>query len=190
MILIVDNYDSFTYNLYHYFLSLGHETVVKGRDEIDIEYVKELKPDYIVLSPGPGTPREAKLPLEIIEVFKGKVPILGVCLGHQCIGYYFGAEIIKGKTPVHGKVHEIKHENKGVFCDIENPTKVTRYHSLVISRDHLPESLEITAETEDGEIMGIRHREYDIEGVQFHPEAVLTEHGMEMLRNFLRSRKQ
>lgn len=186
MVLIVDNFDSFTYNLYHYFLILGEETIVKGRDEITIEDIEEIKPDYIVLSPGPGNPREAKLPLQIIENFKGRIPILGVCLGHQCIGYYFGANIVEGNRPVHGKVHSINHNGMGVFKGLKNPLNVTRYHSLVISCDGLPTELEVTAETKDGEIMGIRHKKYNIEGVQFHPEAILTEAGLEMLKNFLR----
>ncbi|KRQ87913.1 Aminodeoxychorismate/anthranilate synthase component 2 [Caloramator mitchellensis] len=189
MVLIIDNFDSFTYNLYHYFLILGEEVLVKGRDEITIDEIKMLDPEYIVLSPGPGSPQEAMLPLEVIDCFKGKKPILGVCLGHQCIGHYFGGNIIKGKNPVHGKVHEIRHKNIGVFSELKNPLKVTRYHSLVISKDKLPEDLEITAETLEGEIMGVRHKKYLIEGVQFHPEAILTEHGIDMLRNFLRSGK-
>lgn len=188
MVLIIDNFDSFTYNLYHYFLILGEETIVKSRDEITIEEIKKLNPDYIVLSPGPGNPRDAKLPLEIIDSFKGIIPILGVCLGHQCIGHYFGANIIEGISPVHGKVHNISHQNKGLFRGIKNPLRVTRYHSLIISKKELPKELEITAETSEGEIMGIRHRKFNIEGVQFHPEAILTENGMDILKNFLRSK--
>lgn len=189
MVLIVDNYDSFTYNLYHYFLMLGEEVVVKGRDEITIEDIKKMNPDYIVLSPGPGTPEEAKLPLEILDKFKGKIPILGVCLGHQCIGHYFGANVTKGNSPVHGKVHKIKHSDKGVFRALKSPLNVTRYHSLVIDEGTLPKDLEVTARTEDGAIMGVKHKKYKIEGVQFHPEAILTEHGLDMLRNFLRGDK-
>jgi anthranilate synthase/aminodeoxychorismate synthase-like glutamine amidotransferase len=189
MVLIVDNYDSFTYNLYHYFLMLGEEVVVKGRDEITIENIEKMNPDYIVLSPGPGTPEEAKLPLDILDKFKGKTPILGVCLGHQCIGHYFGADVIKGKSPVHGKVHKIEHTDKGVFKELKNPLNVTRYHSLVINEETLPENLEVTARTEDGAIMGVKHKKYKIEGVQFHPEAILTEQGIDMLRNFLRGDK-
>jgi para-aminobenzoate synthetase component II len=188
MVLIVDNFDSFTYNLYHYFLILGENTLVKNRNEITIEEIKRLNPEYIVLSPGPGNPRDAKLPLEIIDVFKGEIPILGVCLGHQCIGYYFGANIIEGSRPVHGMVHSIKHDGKGVFRSLESPIVVTRYHSLVISRDNLPSTLEITSKTTDGVIMGIRHKEFNVEGVQFHPEAILTNRGMDMLKNFLRSK--
>lgn len=189
MVLIVDNYDSFTYNLYHYFLILGEETIVKNRDEITIEEIRKLRPDYIVLSPGPGSPRDAKLPLEIIHCFKGEIPILGVCLGHQCIGYYFGANIIEGFRPVHGKVHLIEHDGKGIFNEIKSPLNVTRYHSLVISREKLPSELIVTSESRSGEIMGIRHIKYNIEGVQFHPEAILTEGGMEMLKNFLMTSK-
>lgn len=186
MVLIVDNYDSFTYNLFHYFLILGQETIVKSRDEITIDDVERLNPDYIVLSPGPGRPDESVLSLEILDRYKGKIPILGVCLGHQCIGHYFGANVIKGKSPVHGKVHKINHENKGMFYGLKNPLNVTRYHSLVIDEKTLPECLEVTARTLEGEIMGVRHKEFCIEGVQFHPEAILTEHGLDMLQNFLR----
>jgi para-aminobenzoate synthetase component II len=186
MVLIIDNFDSFTYNLYHYFLILGEETIVKNRDEIMIEDIKALKPNYIVLSPGPGNPTAAKLPLAIIDQFKGQIPILGVCLGHQCIGHYFGAKVVEGDKPVHGKVFDIAHDGRGVYEGLDNPIKVTRYHSLVISRNDFPKELEITSKTEDGVIMGIRHRKYDIEGVQFHPEAILTENGLSMLRNFLR----
>lgn len=189
MVLIIDNFDSFTYNLYHYFLILGQDVLVKGRHEIDIRDVKNINPDYIVLSPGPGSPEEAILPLEVIDKFKGEIPILGVCLGHQCIGHYFGGKVVKGLRPVHGKVHEINHFNKGVFKNLKNPLKVTRYHSLVVSKEDLPDELEITALTLEGEIMGIRHKEYNIEGVQFHPEAILTENGLDMLNNFLRSDK-
>lgn len=186
MVLIIDNYDSFTYNLQHYFIILGEETIVKGRDEITISDIENMNPDYIVLSPGPGTPEEAKLPLEVLERFKGEIPILGVCLGHQCMGHYFGGSVKEGDEPVHGKVHSITHDNKGVFKDLKNPLDVTRYHSLSISKDTLPEDLEITAETKDGVIMGVRHKKYKIEGVQFHPEAILTENGIDMLKNFLR----
>ncbi|MDO6355687.1 aminodeoxychorismate/anthranilate synthase component II [Caloramator sp. CAR-1] len=189
MVLIIDNFDSFTYNLYHYFLILGQDVLVKGRHEIDIRDVKNINPDYIVLSPGPGSPEEAILPLEVIDKFKGEIPILGVCLGHQCIGHYFGGKVVKGLRPVHGKVNEINHFNKGVFKNLKNPLKVTRYHSLVVSKEDLPDELEITALTLEGEIMGIRHKEYNIEGVQFHPEAILTENGLDMLNNFLRSGK-
>ncbi|MEG2892903.1 MAG: aminodeoxychorismate/anthranilate synthase component II [Clostridium sp.] len=189
MVLIVDNYDSFTYNLEHYFIMLGEETIVKGRDEITIADIEKMNPDYIVLSPGPGTPEEAKLPLEILDKFKGKIPILGVCLGHQCIGHYFNGSVLQGNEPVHGKVYPIVHDGEGAFKDLKSPLNVTRYHSLSISRDTLPEELAITAETEDGVIMGVRHKEYRIEGVQFHPEAILTEHGIDMLKNFLRGDK-
>lgn len=186
MVLIIDNYDSFTYNLKHYFIMLGEETLVKGRDEITLLDIEKMNPDYIVLSPGPGTPEEASLPLKVLDRFKGEIPILGVCLGHQCIGHYFGASVKEGEEPVHGKVYNIKHNNKGVFKDLKSPLTVTRYHSLSISRDTLPKELEITSETEDGVIMGVKHKDYNIEGVQFHPEAILTEHGIDMLNNFLR----
>lgn len=184
MVLIIDNYDSFTYNLYHYFLILGQETIVKSRDDIKIDDVEKIRPDYIVLSPGPGRPEESVLSLEILEKYKGIIPIFGVCLGHQCIGHFFGAEIKKGKSPVHGKVHKIIHQGMGVFEGLKNPLNVTRYHSLVIDEDTLPDCLEVTARTLDGDIMGIRHKDFNIEGVQFHPEAILTEHGLDMLHNF------
>lgn len=189
MVLIIDNYDSFTYNLEHYFIMLGEETIVKGRDEINIKDIENMKPNYIVLSPGPGTPEEAKLPLEVLERFKGEIPILGVCLGHQCMGMYFGGSVVAGKEPVHGKVHSISHNGEGVFKGLKNPLNVTRYHSLSISRETLPDELEITAETKDGVIMGVKHKKYEIEGVQFHPEAILTENGLDMLKNFLRGDK-
>ncbi|MEG0371983.1 MAG: aminodeoxychorismate/anthranilate synthase component II, partial [Clostridium sp.] len=176
-------------NLQHYFIMLGEETIVKGRDDISILDIDNMNPDYIVLSPGPGTPEEAKLPLDILENFKGKIPILGVCLGHQCIGHYFNGNVTQGKEPVHGKVFPITHDNKGVFKGIKNPVNVTRYHSLAISPDTLPEVLEVTAKTADGVIMGVRHKKYRIEGVQFHPEAILTENGIDMLKNFLRGEK-
>lgn len=186
MVLIIDNYDSFTYNLKHYFIMLGEETIVKGRDEINLIDIERIKPNYIVLSPGPGTPEEARLPLKVLDRFKGEIPILGVCLGHQCIGHYFGGNVSEGKEPVHGKVHTINHNDKGVFKGLKNPLNVTRYHSLSISRETLPEELEITSETKDGVIMGVKHKKYRIEGVQFHPEAILTENGIDMLNNFLR----
>ena len=186
MILMIDNFDSFTYNLYHYFLILGEETIVKNRDELTIEDIEVLKPNYIVLSPGPGKPEAAELPLAILDRFKGRIPIFGVCLGHQCIGHYFGAKVVEGESPVHGKVFKITHDGKGVYEGLNNPIEVTRYHSLVISKNDFPKELEITSETEDGVIMGIRHKQFGIEGVQFHPEAILTENGLEMLKNFLR----
>lgn len=190
MILMIDNYDSFTYNLIQYLSSLKEEVVVYRNDCISLEEIEALRPEIIVLSPGPCTPNEAGICIEVVEKFKDKIPILGICLGHQTIGQVFGAKVIKALEPVHGKVHPILHTNQGVFTGLNNPLKVTRYHSLVIDRDTLPDCFEITAETNEGEIMGIRHKEYMIEGVQFHPEAILTEMGMELLNNFLVAAKQ
>lgn len=186
MFLMIDNYDSFTYNLVRYIEELGEEVLVYRNDKITLKEIEKLKPEGIILSPGPKAPNNASLCLNILENFKGEIPILGICLGHQCIGYYFGAKIIRAKSPVHGKVFSIKHDNNGVFKDVKNPVKVTRYHSLVIERETIPQELIITSETEDGVIMGIRHKNYFIEGVQFHPEAELTEEGHKMLNNFLK----
>ncbi|QEK11032.1 aminodeoxychorismate/anthranilate synthase component II [Crassaminicella thermophila] len=185
MILMIDNYDSFTYNLVQYLECLSEDVLVYRNDCITLEKIEKLNPYMIVLSPGPCTPNEAGICKDVVTTFKGKIPILGICLGHQTIGQVFGGNIIKAKEPVHGKVHPIKHENKGVFKDLPNPLKVTRYHSLVVEKESLPDCFEITAKTFQGEIMGIKHKEYLIEGVQFHPEAILTEKGMEILENFL-----
>jgi para-aminobenzoate synthetase component 2 len=185
LILMIDNYDSFTYNLVQYLQMLKQELVVHRNDDITIENIKELNPNIIVISPGPCSPDQAGISLALVDAFKGKIPILGICLGHQTIGQAFGAKVIKAIEPVHGKVHEIKHNNQGVFAGLNNPLKVTRYHSLVLEKETLPDCLEVTAETSAGEIMGIRHKGYAIEGVQFHPEAFLTEQGMELLENFI-----
>ncbi len=185
MILMIDNYDSFVYNLVQYFGELNEDMVVKRNDEITIDDIKTLNPEIIVLSPGPCSPNEAGICIETVKYFKGIIPILGICLGHQTIGQVFGAKIVKAIEPVHGKVHSITHDNKGVFTDLKNPLNVTRYHSLVVERETLPDKLEISAETKEGEIMGLRHKDYMIEGVQFHPEAVLTEYGHELLQNFI-----
>mgnify|MGYP001370571874 CR=1 FL=1 len=185
MIIIIDNYDSFTYNLVHYFEMLNASIQVIRNDKIDVDGLRHLNPDGIVISPGPCTPREAGISLEVIEAFKGQVPILGICLGHQAIGMHFGAQIVRGKEPVHGKVFAIIHGQLGLFEGLPSPFNVTRYHSLQIQSEGLPECLEITALTEDGIIMGIRHKHFDIEGVQFHPEAILTQFGHELLKNFL-----
>ncbi|MPW25086.1 aminodeoxychorismate/anthranilate synthase component II [Alkalibaculum sp. M08DMB] len=184
MILMIDNYDSFTYNLVQYLGCLGQEVLVKRNDKITLKEIEVINPMMIVLSPGPCTPNETGICLEIIDEFKGKIPILGICLGHQTIGQAFGCNIIQAKEPVHGKVYPIKHNNQGVFYGLNNPFKVTRYHSLIIERENMPDCFEITALTEEGEIMGIKHKKYPIEGVQFHPEAILTEQGMELLENF------
>lgn len=190
MILMIDNYDSFVYNLVQYLMSLNEEVRVVRNDAISIEAIEAMNPDMIVLSPGPKTPNESGICLEIVEKLAGKYPILGICLGHQTIGQVFGAKVIKAPVPVHGKVHAIKHTDRGVFKGLNQPLKVTRYHSLIIEKESLPSSLEVTAWTEIGEIMGIKHKTLMIEGVQFHPEAILTEQGMELLNNFLQEAKR
>lgn len=185
MLLMIDNYDSFTYNLVQYFGELGQDVQVYRNDEIDLATVAKLKPRHIVISPGPCTPNEAGISVPLIHEFAGKIPLLGVCLGHQSIGQAFGGRIIKAKTLMHGKTSLIHHENVGVFRDLPNPYTATRYHSLVIERETIPDCLEITAWTEDDEIMGVRHKTLAVEGVQFHPESILTEHGHALLNNFL-----
>ncbi|MTI81592.1 MAG: aminodeoxychorismate/anthranilate synthase component II [Firmicutes bacterium] len=187
MILMVDNYDSFTYNLVQYLECLKEEVLVYRNDRISLQNIEDLKPNIIIISPGPSTPNEAGVSISIVEHFKGKIPILGICLGHQIIGQVFGAKIAKAIEPVHGKVNEIIHNNTGIFKGLRSPLNVTRYHSLIIDKDTLPDCLEITAETlSGGEIMGIKHKKYLIEGVQFHPEAILTEMGLDLLDNFLK----
>ena len=185
MLLFIDNYDSFTYNIVQYFAELGQDVQVYCNDEITLAEIETLKPQYLVIGPGPCTPKEAGISVAAMQHFAGKLPILGVCLGHQTIGEAFGGKVVRAKTLMHGKTSPVHHVNRGVFRDLPNPVVCTRYHSLVIDRDTLPEHLQITAWTEDGEIMGIRHRDYAIEGVQFHPEGLLTEYGHEMLQNFL-----
>ena len=188
MLLMIDNYDSFTYNLVQYFGELGQDVRVHRNDEITVEDIEHLQPDHIVVSPGPCTPNEAGISVATIQRFAGRIPILGVCLGHQSIGQAFGGQIIRAKQLMHGKTSPVHHNNTSVFSGLPNPFTATRYHSLVIERESIPECLEITAWTDDGEIMGVRHRELAIEGVQFHPESILTEHGHAMLKNFLASR--
>ena len=185
MLLMIDNYDSFTYNLAQYLAEIGQEVKVVRNDKISIEEISKLNPQYIVISPGPCTPNEAGISLELIEAFKGKIPILGVCLGHQSIGQAFGGKIIHAQTIMHGKTSKISHNNKGVFRGIKNPFIATRYHSLVIEKQTLPNCFDITAWTDDNEIMEIKHKELAIEGVQFHPESILSEHGHDLLKNFL-----
>lgn len=185
MLLMIDNYDSFTYNLVQYLGELGEDLVVYRNDKITIDEIEQLKPDRIVISPGPCTPKEAGISVETIRHFAGRLPILGVCLGHQSMGAAFGAEIIGAKRLMHGKTSEIRHDGKAIFANLPNPFVATRYHSLVIKRETLSKDFEITAESEDGEIMGIRHREYRMEGVQFHPESILTTVGHDLLKNFL-----
>lgn len=185
MFLMIDNYDSFVYNLVRYFEELGEEILVYRNDKISLKDIERLKPEGIIISPGPKSPEAAGICMEVVEKFKERIPILGICLGHQTIGKVFGGKIIRGSEPVHGKVFEIKHIGKYMFKNIVSPMKVTRYHSLIIERESLPQVLEVTSETEDGVIMGIRHKHYHIEGVQFHPEAELTEYGHEILKNFI-----
>ena len=185
MLLMIDNYDSFTYNLVQYLAEIGQEVEVVRNDKISIEEINKLNPQYIVISPGPCTPNEAGISLSLIEAFKGEIPILGVCLGHQSIGQAFGGKIIHAQTIMHGKTSKIFHNNKGVFRGIKDPFIATRYHSLVIDRESLPDCFDITAWTDDNEIMGIKHKELAIEGVQFHPESILSEHGHDLLKNFL-----
>lgn len=191
-VVMIDNYDSFTYNLVQYLGELGAEVQVVRNDQVTVEGIERLAPDRLVISPGPCTPREAGISVAAIGYFKGKLPILGVCLGHQSIGVAFGGEIVHAKTIMHGKTSMIHHRDIGVFRGLDNPFEATRYHSLVIDRESLPDCLEISAWTEDKqgrfeEIMGIRHKQYPIEGVQFHPESILTKHGHDLLRNFLES---
>ena len=185
MLLMIDNYDSFTYNLVQYFGELGCEVKVLRNDECTVDEAAALRPSHVVISPGPCTPSEAGISLALIGRLAGKVPLLGVCLGHQSIGQAFGGKVIRARQVMHGKVSQVRHDGRGVFAGLPSPFTATRYHSLVVERASLPAELEITAESEDGEIMGLRHRSLPVEGVQFHPEAMLTEHGHAMLRNFL-----
>ncbi len=186
MVLVIDNYDSFTYNLVQYLGEMGVELQVHRNDQITLDQVEQLKPERILVSPGPCSPREAGFSNDIIRAFAGRVPIFGVCLGHQCIGHVFGAKVVVNYRMMHGKTSLIKHNGRDLFEGMPNPFPATRYHSLVIQRDTVPNFLEITAETEEGEIMGVRHREHCIHGVQFHPESILTESGRTIMRNFLR----
>ena len=187
MLLMIDNYDSFTYNLVQYFAELGEEVKVFRNDEISVDEIAKINPERICISPGPCSPAEAGISVETIKRYAGHIPILGVCLGHQAIGEAFGGKIIHAKTLMHGKTSQIHHTNQGVFKDLKNPFTATRYHSLVIERATLPDCLEVTAWTDDEEIMGVRHKTLPIEGVQFHPESVLTEHGHDLLNNFLKT---
>lgn len=185
MLLMIDNYDSFTYNLVQYFGELGQDVQVYRNDQITLEEIERLDPDYLVISPGPCTPNEAGVSVPAIKKFAGKLPILGVCLGHQSIGQAFGGKIVHAKQLMHGKTSPIEHKNISLFRNLPNPVTATRYHSLVIERETCPDCLEVTAWTADGEIMGVKHKTLAIEGVQFHPESILTECGHDMLRNFL-----
>ena len=189
MILMIDNYDSFTFNVVQYLLELGAEVAVRRNDEITIADIEAMAPQKIVISPGPCTPNEAGVSLDTVAYFAGKIPLLGICLGHQSIGQSFGGDIVRAKAVMHGKTSMIHHNGSGVFAELENPFEATRYHSLVVAPETIPDCLEVTAWTEEnGEmdaIMGLRHRELDVEGVQFHPESILTEHGHQLLNNFL-----
>lgn len=188
MIFIIDNYDSFTYNLVQYLGELGAELVVKRNDQFTLDELACLKPDRIVISPGPCTPNEAGLSNEVIRRFGGSIPILGVCLGHQCIGYVYGGEVIRAPQVWHGKTSMIHHKGTDIFAELPNPFEATRYHSLIVRRENLPDVLDVTAWTEDGLIMGLRHRQYHVYGVQFHPESILTSSGKKILKNFLEIR--
>ncbi|MGB9109865.1 MAG: aminodeoxychorismate/anthranilate synthase component II [Telluria sp.] len=185
MLLMIDNYDSFTYNIVQYFGELGEDVRTVRNDEISLEQIADMNPDRICISPGPKSPKDAGVSVEVLKQFKGKLPILGVCLGHQAIGEAFGGNIVRAKQVMHGKTSKIAHTGVGVFKGLPSPFTVIRYHSLAIERASLPSCLEVTAWTDDGEIMGVRHKEFDIEGVQFHPESILSEHGHAMLKNFL-----
>ncbi|HEX2381658.1 MAG TPA: aminodeoxychorismate/anthranilate synthase component II [Acidimicrobiales bacterium] len=184
-ILVIDNYDSFTYNLVQYLGELGVEPLVHRHDALSIQQITALDPAGVVISPGPGTPDDAGLSMEVIRSFAGERPVLGVCLGHQCIAQVFGARIVRAPQVMHGKTSLIRHDSRGVFANLPDPLEATRYHSLVVDRASVPAALEITAETDDGTIMGLRHRDHAVEGVQFHPESILTVSGHDLLRNFL-----
>jgi anthranilate synthase/aminodeoxychorismate synthase-like glutamine amidotransferase len=185
MILLLDNYDSFTYNLAQYLGQLGESLLVRRNDQITLEEAAAIQPDRIVISPGPGTPQQSGITVDLIRRFAGKVPILGVCLGHQAIGYAFGGRVVRAAKIMHGKTSEITHDGKTIFRNVPQRFTATRYHSLIVERRSLARELEISAETDDGTIMGLRHRELPVEGVQFHPESVLTPAGLELLRNFI-----
>jgi anthranilate synthase/aminodeoxychorismate synthase-like glutamine amidotransferase len=189
MVFVLDNYDSFTYNLVQYLGELGQEVVVRRNDQITIQDLESMRPERIVVSPGPCTPQDAGISIELIRHFAGKVPVLGVCLGHQAIGAAFGGRVVRAANLMHGKTSQIEHDGRTVFLGVPSPMEATRYHSLVVSEDGLPRELEISAQTRDRDgtrvIMGLRHRRYPVEGVQFHPESVLTAHGRDLLRNFL-----
>ena len=189
MLLLIDNYDSFTYNLFQYLNELGEKVVVVRNDKTTIMEIEEMKSERIIISPGPSIPQNAGISNEVIRHFGTKVPLLGVCLGHQCIGYSYGGIVGRAKQIMHGKSSQIHHDGKGVLAGLPNPFSAIRYHSLVVKRENLPDSLEVTAWTADGEIMGLRHRQYPVEGIQFHPESFMTEKGKDILKNFLRKEK-
>lgn len=185
MILLIDNYDSFTYNLYQYLCELGADVVVKRNDALSVHDVRAMRPERIVISPGPCTPYEAGISIDLVQELAGQTPILGVCLGHQAIGAAFGGEVVRAPVAMHGKVSTIRHDGRGLFAGLPNPFSATRYHSLIVREEGLPEELEITARSEDGLIMGMRHRHCDVFGVQFHPESILTTGGHRLLANFI-----
>ncbi|GEL06992.1 aminodeoxychorismate/anthranilate synthase component II [Salisediminibacterium halotolerans] len=185
MILMIDNYDSFTYNLVQYLGEMGEDLAVRRNDEVTLKDIEELAPDYVMISPGPCSPNEAGMSMAIIDHFSGKIPILGVCLGHQSLAQVFGAEVVRAERLMHGKTSAIDHDGRTVFAGLSHPFTATRYHSLIVKRETLPDVLEISAETSRGEIMGLRHREFPVEGVQFHPESIMTDTGKQLLRNFL-----
>jgi anthranilate synthase/aminodeoxychorismate synthase-like glutamine amidotransferase len=186
MLLVIDNYDSFTYNLVQYFGELGADPQVKRNDAITPDEVEKMKPQKIVISPGPGRPEEAGISIELIRKFGWKIPILGVCLGHQCMGEVYGGKVVRAGRLMHGKTSPIQHDGKGVFQGLPNPFEATRYHSLIVEKNSVPSCLEVCAETAEGEIMGLRHREYPVHGVQFHPESILSKEGKDLLANFLK----
>ena len=185
MLLLLDNYDSFTYNLYQYLSELGADVQVHRNDQIALDEIEELQPTHIVVSPGPCTPNEAGISCQVVQTFGPRIPVLGVCLGHQAIGQVYGGRVIRAPEPMHGKTSSMHHSDQGVFRGLPHPFEANRYHSLIVERSSLPDVLEITAETEDGLIMGLRHRTYPVEGVQFHPESIMTPVGKDLLRNFL-----
>ena len=189
MILLIDNYDSFTYNLFQYLSELGEEVVVVRNDKTDVEAIEGMNPERIVISPGPSTPLHAGISNDVIKYFAPRLPILGVCLGHQCIGYSYGGRVVQADRIMHGKSSLIHHNGRGVFAGLPSPFSAIRYHSLMVQRDGLPQCFEITAWTDDGTIMGLRHRDYSLEGVQFHPESFMTEQGKGLLKNFLSKEK-
>ena len=185
MVFVLDNYDSFTYNLVQYMGELGAEMTIRRNDELTVDEVESLAPERVLLSPGPCTPQEAGISIDLIQRFAGKVPILGVCLGHQAIGAAFGGDVVRAPKLMHGKTSEVEHDGKTIFTGIDSPMTCTRYHSLIVSNQNLPADLQVSARTADGTIMGLRHRQYPVEGVQFHPESVLTDDGKRLIKNFL-----
>ncbi|GGJ75576.1 para-aminobenzoate synthetase component 2 [Anoxybacillus voinovskiensis] len=190
MILMIDNYDSFTYNLVQYLGELGEELIVKRNDEVTVEEIEAMRPDFLMISPGPCSPNEAGISLAAIEYFAGKIPIFGVCLGHQSIAQVFGGDVVRAQKLMHGKTSQIFHDGKTIFANLPNPFTATRYHSLIVKKETLPTCFDVSAWTADDEIMAIRHKTLPVEGVQFHPESIMTTHGMELLRNFIHTYKK